>query len=370
MRDDFDIELLNCCKNYGVINVLDNVSLQVKRGEFITVLGPSGCGKTTTLRLIGGFSRPDKGKVIIKGRDVTHLPPYKRNIGVVFQNYALWPHMNVHEILSFGLRIRKLPKPEIAKRVKRALEMVQLSGLDERYPRELSGGQQQRVAMARALAIDPEVIILDEPLSNLDRRLRGQLRIELKRLQRALGVTMLFVTHDQEEALSMSDRVIVMNKGKIEQIAEPRHIYEHPINHFVAKFLGEANFLTGEIMDHCHQNKVQVRLDNGAIITAHSSGMQDIGTKVQVIVRPEWLRIAKNDQDSHNEPRNGFECTISDIIYEGSSIRYGVATGSAADTELFLQEPSNATLRQRGNHIKVHVINAVIVSAHENPERV
>jgi len=360
MKTDFDIELSQCCKNYGAINVLDNVSLAVKSGEFITVLGPSGCGKTTTLRIIGGFTMPDQGQVVIRGRDVTHLPPYKRNIGVVFQNYALWPHMNVYEILSFGLRIRKLPKPEINKRVKRALEMVQLSGLDERYPRELSGGQQQRVAMARALAIDPEVIILDEPLSNLDRRLRGELRIELKRLQRALGVTMLFVTHDQEEALSMSDRVIVMNQGKIQQIADPRSIYEHPSNRFVAGFLGEANFLAGHMVENLPQNKAHVRLDNGALITAYASVAKQVGTRVQVTVRPEWLVIERNPSWVADASQNSFECTITEVIYEGASIRYGMVSGAQEGDVMFLQEQSNAAFLQPGDHVKVRIIKAVI----------
>src|SRR5690606_1346371 len=199
MTTAFDIELSGCSKAYGDITVLDHVSLQVAAGDFVTVLGPGGCGKTTMLRVIGGFITPDHGEVFIRNRRVTDLPPYLRNIGVVFQNYALWPHMTVFENLAFGLRLRNMPREEIVKRVDRALELVRLKGLHERYPRELSGGQQQRVAMARALAIDPEVIILDEPLSNLDRRLREEMRIELKRLQRSLGVTMLFVTHDQEE---------------------------------------------------------------------------------------------------------------------------------------------------------------------------
>ncbi|MBS7699452.1 ATP-binding cassette domain-containing protein [Chelatococcus sp. YT9] len=268
MAEQFDIELSHCRKRYGELNVLDDVSLQVRRGEFITVLGPSGCGKTTTLRAIGGFMTPDSGRISIRGREVTHLPPYKRNIGVVFQNYALWPHMTVAEILGFGLRIRKLPREEITRRVDRALGMVQLTGLKDRYPRELSGGQQQRVAMARALAIDPEVIILDEPLSNLDRRLREELRIELKRLQRSLGVTMLFVTHDQEEALSMSDQVVVMQSGRIQQIADPRTVYERPANRFVAGFLGAPTFSRASWL----ATRMMTRLKSGSP-TARSSAL-------------------------------------------------------------------------------------------------
>ncbi|MVA82375.1 polyamine ABC transporter ATP-binding protein [Agrobacterium vitis] len=359
MAENFDIELSHCRKAYGDVIVLDDVSLQVKNGEFITVLGPSGCGKTTTLRMIGGFIIPDSGRVSIRGREVTHLPPYKRNIGVVFQNYALWPHMTVAEILSFGLRIRKLPREEFVRRVDRALGMVQLTGLKDRYPRELSGGQQQRVAMARALAIDPEVIILDEPLSNLDRRLREELRIELKRLQRSLGVTMLFVTHDQEEALSMSDQVVVMQSGKIQQIADPRTVYERPANRFVAGFLGSANFMNGELVQNTQESKAEIKLGNGAIVTAHAPAAKPTGEKVTVIVRPEWLVLERQGTDL---TANQLEGTVSDVVYEGSAIRYGIHLTHNPEAPIFLQERSNADILNPGDKVRINVTNAVIAA--------
>ncbi|MGI6245391.1 MAG: ABC transporter ATP-binding protein [Pseudochelatococcus sp.] len=359
MAGNFDIELSHCGKRYGAVTVLDDVSLQVRRGEFITVLGPSGCGKTTTLRVIGGFIIPDSGHVSIRGREVTRLPPYRRNIGVVFQNYALWPHMTVAEILGFGLRIRKLGREEIARRVDRALDMVQLTGLKDRYPRELSGGQQQRVAMARALAIDPEVIILDEPLSNLDRRLREELRIELKRLQRSLGVTMLFVTHDQEEALSMSDQVVVMQSGRIQQIADPRTVYERPANRFVAGFLGSANFLPGELVENAGEGRARIRLGNGAVVGAYAPSVKPAGEKVTVIIRPEWLVL---ERQGDQPPANQLAGTVGDVIYEGSAVRYGIKLNHDPETSVFLQERSNVDVLKPGDKVRINVANAVIAT--------
>lgn len=357
----YDIELSHCTKRYGQQTILDDVSLQVRNGEFITVLGPSGCGKTTTLRLIGGFATPDSGEVSIRGRSVTHLPPYKRNIGVVFQNYALWPHMTVAEILGFGLKIKKLPREEIAKRVERALEMVQLTGLMDRYPRELSGGQQQRVAMARALAIDPEVIILDEPLSNLDRRLREELRVELKRLQRALNVTMLFVTHDQEEALSMSDRVVVMHAGRIQQVADPRTVYERPANRFVAGFLGSANFMPGEVIEDVQPGRADVRLEGGAVVNALVPSQRKSGDKVTVVVRPEWM-VLERKQDG--PARDGLDGTVAELIYEGSTTRYGIdlTHSGGAPSLVFLEERSSGDGARIGDKVRIHVSSAVVAA--------
>lgn len=350
-----DIELAGCSKSYGVVPVLDDVSLQVKAGDFVTVLGPSGCGKTSTLRVIGGFVTPDVGEVKIRGREVTGLPPYRRNIGVVFQNYALWPHMTVFDNLAFGLRIRKMGKEDIATQVDKALGMVRLEGLKHRYPRELSGGQQQRVAMARALAIDPEVIILDEPLSNLDRRLREEMRIELKRLQRSLGVTMLFVTHDQEEALSMSDQVVVMHKGRIQQMADPRTVYQRPATSFVASFLGNANFLPGRI-ERIEGEEALVSLDAGGEMSAAFSSAVRAGDDVRIMVRPEWLSIQRDPAPG------GIKAQVREVIYEGASIRYGLAVPRSGEDLIFVHELAGANTLNADDEVSVHVNSAVIVN--------
>ncbi|AMJ61887.1 ABC transporter ATP-binding protein [Bosea sp. PAMC 26642] len=234
-------------KSYGDLTVVDDVTIDIADGEFLVLLGPSGCGKTTTLRMVAGFIPPSAGKLTIGARDVTGLPPWKRDCGLVFQSYALFPHMSVAENVAFGLEMRKVPQAERAVRVAEALRLVQLTGLDGRYPRQLSGGQQQRVALARALAMEPDVLLLDEPLSNLDAKLRQEVRVEIRDLQRKLGLTTIMVTHDQEEALTMADRLVVMEKGKVRQIGTQRELYEKPADRFVAGFIGRSAFLDGEI---------------------------------------------------------------------------------------------------------------------------
>jgi len=227
----------------GRVVAVDDVTLDIEAGEFFSLLGPSGCGKTTSLRMIAGFELPDSGRVHVGGRDITDLPVHRRDMGMVFQSYALFPHRTVAENVAFGLRMREVPKPDIARRVKAALALVELTGLEERKPAQLSGGQQQRVALARALVVEPPVLLCDEPLGALDRKLRQQMQFELKELQKRLGVTLVFVTHDQEEALAMSDRIAVMNKGRVEQVGAPTEIYERPRTRFVADFIGEINIL-------------------------------------------------------------------------------------------------------------------------------
>ena len=229
----------------GKVLAVDEVTLDIAAGEFFSLLGPSGCGKTTSLRMIAGFEHPDSGRVQVGGRDITDLPVHRRDMGMVFQSYALFPHRTVAENVAFGLRMREVPKPEIARRVQAALSQVALTGMEDRKPGQLAGGQQQRVALARALVVEPPVLLCDEPLGALDRKLRQQMQFELKELQKRLGVTLVFVTHDQEEALAMSDRIAVMNKGKIEQVGSPTEIYERPRTRFVADFIGEINILEG-----------------------------------------------------------------------------------------------------------------------------
>lgn len=350
------IQLSACSKFYGENTILDDVSLTVDHGEFVTILGPSGCGKTTTLRIIGGFITPDVGRVTIRGRDVTTVPPYLRNIGVVFQNYALWPHMTIHEILAFGLKIRKLSREEIRRRVERVLKLVHLEGMQDRYPRELSGGQQQRVAMARALIIDPEVIILDEPLSNLDRKLREEMRLELKRMQRSLGVTMLLVTHDQEEALSMSDKVVVMHKSRIQQVATPREVYERPANSFVASFLGSANLLPGRVVATRPGKRAVFALSDGRTMEAGHSAHLSTGQQAALVVRPEWLSVERGAPSD-----DALKGEVREVTYEGLSLRYDVALAGGEQT-VTVHELSSTPAMDVGQKVSLNVRNAVIVA--------
>ena len=243
---EYILKLEHISKAFEGVEVLKDISLDVKKGEFITFLGPSGCGKTTTLKIVSGLLDPDEGRVVLHGQDVTELPPEKRNVNTVFQSYALFPHMTVEGNVGYGLKLKKVPKAEIAKRVKEMLELVQLAGYEKRYPEELSGGQQQRVAIARALANGPEVLLLDEPLGALDLQLRRQMQLELKRLQKKLGITFIYITHDQEEAINMSDRIVVMDKGIFQQVGTPDEVYNRPKNEFVARFVGNANIIPGE----------------------------------------------------------------------------------------------------------------------------
>ncbi|WP_029030275.1 ABC transporter ATP-binding protein [Salinarimonas rosea] len=243
------VTLTSVTKAYGTFKAVDDVTLTVEDGEFLVLLGPSGCGKTTTLRIVAGFVEATGGRVSIAGRDVTREPPYRRNLGLVFQNYALFPHLSVFENVAFGLRRRRIAASEIGPRVERALGLVKLSDLAGRLPKQLSGGQQQRVAIARAIAIEPDVLLLDEPLSNLDAKLRVDVRRELKRLQAELGITTIMVTHDQDEAMSMGDRLVVMNQGRVQQIGEPKELYRSPANRFVGSFIGQANALQGRMVD-------------------------------------------------------------------------------------------------------------------------
>ncbi len=297
-----DVEIKGASKRYGTNVVLNGINLDVKQGELLTLLGPSGCGKTTTLNLIAGFLEADEGAVFIKGRNVTKVPPYKRDLGMVFQTYSLFPHMTVYENLNFGLKLRKVANPEKDRRIARALDLVKMAGLEKRYPRELSGGQRQRVAIARALVVEPELLLLDEPLSNLDAKLRHELRAEIKRLQKEIGVTTIFVTHDQEEALSLSDRVVVMNQGKIEQISSPTSIYNHPQTEFVFQFIGKSNSFEGKVAA-VDQRKVTVEMNDGITLVDRENvmgGSSDIKTEdgVKLYIRPEKIRIFPTEKDA------------------------------------------------------------------------
>ena len=278
------IDLKSICKEYDGSTVLDNINLYIRDKEFVTLLGPSGCGKTTTLRIIGGFETPDSGKVLFDGEEINDLPPYKRNINTVFQKYALFPHLNVYENIAFGLKVKKLSKSEIKEKVEEMLRLVNLVGFEKRNINTLSGGQQQRVAIARALINEPRVLLLDEPLGALDLKLRKDMQVELKNIQQRIGITFIYVTHDQEEALSMSDTVVVMNDGKIQQIGTPLDIYNEPKNAFVADFIGESNILDGVMLE---DYKVKFA---GHVFNCLDKGF-DKNEDVDVVVRPEDVDV-------------------------------------------------------------------------------
>ncbi|KAF0995322.1 ABC transporter ATP-binding protein [Geobacillus sp. TFV-3] len=319
-----DVEIRGVYKQIGKNVILNGIDLQVKQGELLTLLGPSGCGKTSTLNVIAGFLDIDKGEVFIKGKKVTHIPPYKRGLGMVFQTYSLFPHMTVYENLDFGLSLRKVPKEERKKRIEQALELVKMVGLENRYPRQLSGGQRQRVAIARALVVQPMLLLLDEPLSNLDAKLRYELRAEIKRLQKEVGVTTIFVTHDQEEALSLSDRIVVMNKGIIEQVGTPTEIYEHPCTEFVFQFVGKSNQLEGKVKT-VDSRMVCIELEEGVQVLVESKNMMgpersySIGDEVKLYIRPEKLTIQEQESEPEIFYYNKYNASIVQMNYLGSA---------------------------------------------------
>jgi len=316
-----DVELLDVTKVFenGVVAV-DRVSLQIYQGEFFSLLGPSGCGKTTTLRMIAGFEHPTAGEVLIEGRRMGHTPPFRRNVNTVFQNYALFPHMTVFDNVAFGLRMKRIPRDEIARRVREALHLVRLSGMEKRYPRQLSGGQQQRVALARALVNRPRVLLLDEPLGALDLKLRKEMQLELKHLQMTVGITFIYVTHDQEEALTMSDRIAVMNAGRVLQVGTPMEIYERPASRFVADFIGESNFLRGTVQAASSAAATVVIADRFPV-EVPADRQLTVGQRVTVAVRPEKVRLVPIEAPGTNGLLHG---RIEEVIYIGTDTFYVV----------------------------------------------
>jgi len=324
---DTAVSLERVVKKYGEQTVLHELSLKIRRGEFLTLLGPSGCGKTTLLNLIAGFAEADNGEIFIEGKPVTDEPPHKREIGIVFQNYALFPHMNVERNIGYGLRMRGVAGNEVARRVKDAMAMVKLDGLGHRKPRELSGGQQQRVALARALVIQPKVLLLDEPFSALDKGLRGSMQVEIREIQRRLGLTTVFVTHDQGEALAMSDRIAVMSAGVIRQIAPPAELYQNPQDPFVASFLGDVNILPA----HYHgqtADEFQIRLGSGLVSLPHKRlvNASHEGDRLDVYVRPEHIRL----ETLH--PHSVLSGTVVNHVFQGDHIDLFIDVESAATT--------------------------------------
>lgn len=339
------IEIRSVTKSYqDEINVLENVSLNIERGEFLTLLGPSGCGKTSLLRLLAGFEQVSSGQIIIDKQDLTFAPPQQRHINTVFQNFALFPHMSVFENVAFGLRCRKVSKAEIEQRVNDILKTVRLSHLAQRKPEQLSGGQQQRVAVARAVINQPLVLLLDEPFSALDYRLRKNMQIELKALQRQLGITFVFVTHDQEEALSMSDRVAIMDQGEIQQIGTPREVYETPQNLYVAKFIGEANIFKSEvtaIKGHCLETNIE-----GTLLTLPNTKGFKIGDVIHVVVRPEDLKVW--DDKEVEDKSTMLHGKVEQVIYKGSLVDLFIRLDSGrriSATQFFDEDDENLDYR-------------------------
>lgn len=310
------LELSGISKSFGDTPVLRGISLDIRRGEFITFLGSSGCGKTTTLRIIAGLETPDEGRVLLAGRDVTDEEPNKRDVNTIFQNYALFPHMSVAQNIGYSLRLRRVKKDEIARRVEEMLRLVQLEGYGKRMPAELSGGQRQRVAIARAVINNPSVLLLDEPLGALDLQLRRQMQNELKRLQKQLGITFLYITHDQEEAINMSDRIVVMNEGRFEQIGSPAEIYDHPKTSFVAGFVGTANLFEG-VVEECGGEAALIRMDGGAGALAAAGGFAlRTGQKVTFSVRSENVLVCSAPPDGFN-----LRAVVSENSYVGGMLR-------------------------------------------------
>jgi len=316
MDDAFEVEVQGVTRSFGDAVAVDRVSLEVRRGEFLTLLGPSGCGKTTLLRIIGGFETPDEGRVILGGNDVTETPPYRRDVTTVFQQYALFPHLNVFRNVTFGLERRRITRAEVERRTREALDLVRLSGTESRRPSELSGGQQQRVALARALVLEPRVLLLEEPLAALDLKLRKQMQLELKSIQRRVGISFIYVTHDQEEALTMSDRIVVMNAGRIEQVGNAAEIYERPATEFVADFIGVSNIVEGTV-EEIAEGLASIRVGNAKVAAKCVNVV--LGESVRLMIRPEKIRVVEEIRAESLAGR------IESAIYLGESTQWIIA---------------------------------------------
>jgi spermidine/putrescine ABC transporter ATP-binding subunit len=327
MPSEPSVEIRGLTRRFGEVAAVDGVSLDIRRGEFFSLLGPSGCGKTTLLRMIGGFELPTEGSIRINGADMTRVPPYRRPVNMVFQSYALFPHLTVEENVAFGLRYKGVPRGDEGKRVADSLALVQLSGFEKRHPHQLSGGQRQRVALARALALEPEVLLLDEPLGALDQKLRKEVQVQLKHLQRSLGITFIFVTHDQEEALTMSDRVAVMNRGRVEQMDDAARVFERPATEFVANFMGASNFFAARVREAINgQVALELKAGGEVRLSSAEGGPFRAGEDVRFVVRPEKLDLRGRDLSAHGVP--SLAVTIEDKVYQGISTVWIVRDGA------------------------------------------
>ena len=340
-----EISLRQVTKAFGSVTAVDDISLDIRAGEFFSLLGPSGCGKTTTLRMIGGFEEPTAGRIELRGRDVTADPPDKRPVNMVFQNYALFPHLDVGENIAFGLRRHHVPEPEIKRRVAEALELVHLPGYERRRPHQLSGGQQQRVALARALVNNPNVLLLDEPLGALDLKLRQRLQLELKRIQTEVGITFVYVTHDQEEALTMSDRIAVMSAGKVEQLGTPEELYDRPATRFVADFIGRTNLIRGSVRT-VDANRATIALSSGETTETLADGLAS-GQGVELSVRPEVVHLS-----GAGSVHRALRGRVEQAAYLGATFSYVVRT--TGGLELSAHAPKSDGRLVVGSDVDIH----------------
>ena len=346
-------------KDHNEKAAVSDISLDIREGEFLTILGPSGCGKTTTLRMIAGFEKCSEGKIYLENEDVTSMAPYERKVNTIFQNYALFPHMNIYDNIAFGLSIKKVPKKEIEKKVLEMIKVVQLEGMEKRMPNQLSGGQKQRVAIARAIINNPKVLLLDEPLSALDKKLRKNMQVELKHLQQQLGITFVFVTHDQEEALIMSDRICIMNNGEIEQLGTPSEIYEYPKTRFVADFIGETNIFEGTVKD-IMGSKVCALIEDENEISFVSENVR-MNEAFSIAIRPERIKIKNSPEESESY----LKVKYKERIYSGSYIKTIVTLNNKK--EIMVSEPAGDVFDMNKHEGDLYITwnpeNAVVISA-------
>lgn len=356
------VELRDFSKSYGDKTVIENINLSVYEGEFLTLLGSSGCGKTTILRSISGLDKPTKGKVFIDGEDVTELEPPQRQVNTIFQNYALFPLMTIEDNVAFGLKMKNVPKDEMKDRVSKMLELVHLEGYEKRKPKELSGGEQQRVSIIRGLINNPKVLLLDEPLSALDLKLRKKMHVELKQLQKKLGITFIYVTHDQDEALSMSDRIVLLKDGKIEQIGSPVDIYEKPNSLYAADFIGEINKFTGEIVSETPE-KFKVKINDDLELSILETKKYKIGDKIHVVVRPENIKISTTERKT-----NCLKGVISEQIYDGSFTKVMIKVNKQTYKSII---SGNDKLYKKGDEVYIYwtIEDAIILGCDADEEK-